>query len=145
MSSRPNLGPKLRLGYSGTRIERAAERRVDGAAIAEMARDPAAGAYVVCCGWIVMKKGSPHHEPMFALDEARALNPATETIFLGVLDGEPRFGHGITAQAAEALKSRQALHVTDLRSVAVQGLVAADHLPPIAEAKAVLHWHARHR
>jgi NAD+ diphosphatase len=27
----------------------------------------------------------------------------------------------------------------------VQGLVAAEHLPPIAEAKAVLHWHLRHR
>ena len=27
----------------------------------------------------------------------------------------------------------------------MQGLVAPDHLPPIAEAKAVLHWHARHR
>ena len=37
------------------------------------------------------------------------------------------------------------MHVTDLRSIAVQGLVAPDHLPPIAEAKAVLHWHARHR
>jgi NAD+ diphosphatase len=35
--------------------------------------------------------------------------------------------------------------VTDLRSIAVQGLVDADHLPPIAEAKALLHWHARHR
>ena len=36
------------------------------------------------------------------------------------------------------------LVVTDLRSIAVQGLVEHDHLPPIAEAKAV-HWHARHR
>jgi NAD+ diphosphatase len=35
--------------------------------------------------------------------------------------------------------------VTDLRSIAVQGLVEPEHLPPIAEAKAVLHWHARHR
>jgi NAD+ diphosphatase len=27
----------------------------------------------------------------------------------------------------------------------VQGLVAPDHLPPLAEAKALLHWHGRHR
>ena len=27
----------------------------------------------------------------------------------------------------------------------MQGLVAQDHLPPLAEAKAMLHWHARHR
>jgi NAD+ diphosphatase len=35
--------------------------------------------------------------------------------------------------------------VIDLRSIAIQGLVAPDHLPPLAEAKALLHWHARHR
>jgi NAD+ diphosphatase len=145
MSPRPNLGPKPRLGYSGSRIERAAERRADAAATAEMARDPAAGTFVIGGDWIVMKKDSPLNEPLFTLSEAQALNPATETIFLGLLDGAPRFGHGITPQAAEALKARKGLHVTDLRSVAVQGLVAADHLPPIAEAKAVLHWHVRHR
>ena len=43
------------------------------------------------------------------------------------------------------MKGRNDLLVTDLRSIAVQGLVAADDLPPIAEAKAVLHWHVRHR
>jgi len=35
--------------------------------------------------------------------------------------------------------------VIDLRSIAVQSLVGADHLPPLAEAKALLHWHAKHR
>jgi NAD+ diphosphatase len=77
--------------------------------------------------------------------EGAAISAATEMIFLGLLDGAPRFGHGLAPQTAEALKSRDDLHVTDLRSIAVQGLVAPEHLPPIAEAKAVLHWHARHR
>ena len=48
-------------------------------------------------------------------------------------------------KAAEALKARDDLLVTDLRSIAVQGLVAPEHLPPLAEAKALLAWHARHR
>jgi len=145
MSFRPNLGPKPRLGYTKSRIERAAERRPDAAALAALSRDSSAAAYVIGGDWIVMKKGSPANEPLFTTAEAQALSPPAETIFLGLLDGAPRFGYGITAQAAEALKSHEGLHVTDLRSVAVQGLVAADHLPPIAEAKAVLHWHARHR
>ena len=119
--------------------------RADTAAIEALARKPGAGAYVIGGESIVTKKGSPLNEPLFTLDEANALSPATETIFLGVLDGVPRFGHGLTPQAAEALKSRSDLHITDLRSIAVQGLVEQDHLPPIAEAKAVLHWHARHR
>ena len=145
MSLRSNLGPKPRLGYSGSRIKRAAERRSDAVAMAEFAQDPAAGTYVIGGDSIVMKRGSSLNEPLFTLSEAQALYPAIEMIFLGLLDGAPRFGHGITPKAADALKTREALHVTDLRSVAVQGLVATDHLPPIAEAKAVLHWHARHR
>ena len=145
MSSRPGLGPRPRLGYSGSRLERAAELRPNSTAIDELSRDQLAAAYVIGGEWIVMKKGAPLNDPLFTLAEARALAPAVETIFLGLLEGAPRFGHGMTPQAAEALKTRDGLHVTDLRSIAVQGLVAPDHLPPIAEAKAVLHWHARHR
>jgi NAD+ diphosphatase len=145
MSSRPDLGPKPRLGYSDSRIERAAELRADAAAIPDLTRDTRAGAYVIGGESIVMRKGSPLNEPLFTLGEAQALSPATETIFLGLLDGAPRFGHGLSPQVADTLKGRPDLHVTDLRSIAVLGLVAADHLPPIAEAKAVLHWHARHR
>jgi NAD+ diphosphatase len=145
MSSRPDLGPKPRLGYSDSLIERAAELRPDAAALADLARDPRAGTYVVGGDLIVMKKGSPLNDPLFTPADAQALSAATTTVFLGTLGGAPRFGHGLAPQAAETLKSRDGLHVTDLRSIAVQGLVAPDHLPPIAEAKALLHWHARHR
>ena len=145
MPFRPDLGPKPSLGYSDSRIERAAELRPDAAAIAGLSQNAGARTYVIGGDWIVMKKGSSIHEPLFTLPEAEALGPATETIFLGLLDGAPRFGHGVGPQVADVLKARDGLHVTDLRSIAVQGLVAPDHLPPIAEAKAVLHWHARHR
>ncbi|HZQ12862.1 MAG TPA: NAD(+) diphosphatase [Pseudolabrys sp.] len=145
MPPRPDLGPKPRLGYTQGRIERAAEQRTDEAALAAFAADSRAGAYVIGIEMIVMKKGSPMSDPLFTMAQARAMEGATETVFLGLIDGAPRFGFGITAQAAEALKSRDGFHVTDLRSIAVQGLVEPDHLPPIAEAKAVLHWHARHR
>jgi NAD+ diphosphatase len=143
MSSR--LGPKPRLGYTNSRIERAAELRTDASAIAALTKHPGAGTYVIGGEWIVAKKGSPLSEPLFTPAEAHQLGPPAETIFLGLLDGAPRFGHGLSPQSAEALKSRSDLLVTDLRSIAVQGLVAADDLPPIAEAKAVLHWHVRHR
>jgi NAD+ diphosphatase len=145
MPFRSDLGPKPRLGYTDSRIARAAELRPDATAITTLSQHPGAAAYVVAGDWIVMKKGSPLHEPLFTMAEAQALSAATETIFLGLLDGAPRFGHGLAPQTGEALKSRDNLHVTDLRSIAVQGLVAPEHLPPIAEAKAVLHWHARHR
>ena len=145
MPPRPDLGPKPRLGYTDGRIERAAELRTDEAALAAFAADRRAGAYVIGWDLIVAKKGAPLNDPLFTLAQARALAPATETIFLGHLDGAGRFGYGIAPAAVEALKARNDLLVTDLRSIAVQGLVEPEHLPPIAEAKAVLHWHARHR
>ena len=145
MSPRPDLGPKPQLGYTDSRLDRAADRRTDEAGLAKLAADPRARAYVIGVDLIVMKAGAPLNEPAFTLDEALALGVSTETVFLGVENGTARFGVGLPAATAEALKARDGLMVTDLRSIAVQGLCDADHLPAIAEAKAVLHWHARHR
>jgi NAD+ diphosphatase len=145
MSARHDLGPWPQLGYTQSRIERAAERRFDAAGLAALAVEPRAGAYVIGGEMIVMKKREAIHDPLFAASEARALGASRETVFLGLLDGASRFGVGLEPDAAEALKAREDLFITDLRSVAVQGLVTPEHLPPIAEAKALLHWHARHR
>ncbi len=46
MPFRPDLGPKPRLGYTQSLIERAAERRNDAAALAALESDPRAGVYV---------------------------------------------------------------------------------------------------
>ena len=143
MSPRFDLGPKPRLGYTDSPLVRATEQRTE-AAIAALAADARAGGYVVGGELIVLKKATPN-EALFSLAEAQALARPTETVFLGLADGAPRFGFGIAPEIAVALKERADLLVTDLRSIAVQGLTAAEHLPPIAQAKAVLHWHAGHR
>ncbi|MBI3702688.1 MAG: NAD(+) diphosphatase [Rhizobiales bacterium] len=145
MQSRPPLGPKPRLGYTNSRLDRAAERRTDEAALARLAAERQAGAYAIGGDLIVIKKGSPLNDPLFTLDEARALGATGETVFLGLLGEAGRFGVGIAPAAAEELKARGDYIVTDLRTIAVKGLVDNEHLPPIAEAKAVLHWHLRHR
>jgi len=145
MSPRSRLGPKPHLGYTHSSLERAAELRSDHDAIAQLAGQLDVGTYVIGGDLIVMKKGDPVHCPLFSLDEARALAPASEIVFLGLLQGVGRFGYGISPVTAASLKTCGDFHVTDLRSIAVYGLAAAEHLPPIAEAKALLHWHARHR
>ena len=91
MSPRPDLGPKPRLGYAESRIERAAELRTDQAALDRLAADPRAGAYIVGGEVIVAKKAAPVGDPLFTLAEARAFGPAAETVFLGFMDGAPRF------------------------------------------------------
>src|SRR5258707_4376547 len=58
MSPRPDLGPKPRLGYAASSIERAAERRADAAALAALESDPRARAYVVA-GELVVSRRPP--------------------------------------------------------------------------------------
>ena len=145
MPSHLDLGPKPHLGYTESRIQRAAERRAQEGAIAELAADGRCRAYAIGGEMIVIRKSAPLNDPLFSISEARALGATTETVFLGLDEGAALFGVGIEPPAAEALKSDDRFIVTDLRSIAVQGLVENEHLPPIAEAKAILHWHARHR
>src|SRR5215217_7397802 len=51
----------------------------------------------------------------------------------------------LDASAAETFKRGDEHLAIDLRSIAVQGLVPADELGILAEAKALLFWHSRHR
>jgi NAD+ diphosphatase len=140
-----DLGPKPRLGYTESLLERAAELRLDEAALDRLAANSHACAYAVAGEFVVMKANSELADPLFNLTELRRLGETAETVFLGVMNGAGRFGIGLAPTAVEALKGRSDLIVTDLRSIALKGLVAPEHLPPIAEAKAMLHWHARHR
>jgi NAD+ diphosphatase len=141
---RPDLGPPPQLGYVASRLARAAELRSDEAALKRFAAHAGARAYAVGGELVVLKNAAECCDPLFALDEARALGPARETVFLGLADDAPRYGFGLDPKDVEPLKLRNDLTVTDLRSIAVQGLVATEHLPPLAEAKALLGWHARH-
>src|SRR5688500_5011272 len=144
MPPRPDLGPKPKLGYTQSPITRAAELRLSAKDVAALAARPDAGAYVIGNEMVIAKAGEPA-DPLFTMDEASALGAPFVNVFLGTLDGAGRFGHGIDPKRAEELKARNDLLVTDLRSIAIRGLVAQDHLPPIAQAKAMLHWHLRHQ
>ena len=141
----PDLGPKPALGYIANPLQRAAERRGDAGFLAGLEEHRDARAYVVGGEMVVLKKAGNGFDPLFTLTEARSLGKSAETVFLGVLDGGSRFGIGLDPAGTEALKARHDLHVSDLRSIAVQGLTDADHCAALAEAKALLHWHARHR
>ena len=133
MSPRPDLGPKPRLGYTESLISRAAELRTDAPALAALENDSRARAYVVGGELVVLKRAADIGDPLFTLAETRQL------------EGAPRFAVALDPATAEALKARDGFLVTDLRSIAVRGFVPADHLPPLAEGKALLNWHGQHR
>lgn len=145
MAPRSDLGPRPRLGYSAGRIERAAERRSNADALRALENDGRARAYVIGGELIVLRKTGATLDPLFVCAEARALDGTSESAFLGLVDDAPRFAVAIEPAAAAALQANDAFEVADLRSIAVRGLIEADHLPPLAEGKALLNWHARHR
>ncbi|HEY2527089.1 MAG TPA: NAD(+) diphosphatase [Xanthobacteraceae bacterium] len=145
MSARPDLGPHPPLGYTASRIDRAAAWRTDAAALAKLAQHQSAGFYLIGGELVLLQRRGAGFDPLFSAAEAPRLGGGRETVFLGLMDDAPRFGVWLDPVALEALKVREDLKVTDLRSIAVQGLVDVEHLPPIAEAKALLGWHARHR
>ncbi len=145
VAPRPDLGASPYLGYTGSRIDRAAGLRGDEAAIGKFFADGRAGFYLIGGELVVMKKSGAALDPLFSAGEAQAFPWVRETVFLGLMDGAPRFGIGLDPAPLEPLTTRSDLKLTDLRSIAIHNLVATEHLPPLAEAKAVLGWHARHR
>jgi NAD+ diphosphatase len=138
------LGQRPALGYVANRLDRAVISRGDDARLKQYYEHPQAAAYLIGGELVVLKAAEPC-DPLFTPREARALGAVREIVFLGLADTAPRFGIGFDQDAVEQLKPRNDLKISDLRSIAVQGMVAADHLPPLAEAKALLGWHARHR
>jgi NAD+ diphosphatase len=145
MSPRPPFGPKPRLGYTASLIERAVGTRADAAALTALQNDPNARTYLIGGEMVALNKAANIHDPLFTLGNAHALGPTAETVFIGLTQGAPRFALALEPAAAEALKAHAKFLVTDLRSIAVKGLVDSEHLPPLAAAKALLGWHARHR
>jgi NAD+ diphosphatase len=149
MTGRTDLGPKPYLGFTGGVLDRAAGLRADTAAVLALAADPAASTLVIAGEFVFLRHGQLCHEPWFTLAQAEELVSAPfqtrEQVFLGQHGSGPRFAIAIDAAAAEALKDRAGLVVTDLRSAAMRGLVAEEHLPAFAQAKSLLGWHGRHR
>src|SRR5258706_11971399 len=91
MSPRPDLGPKPRLGYAASRIDRAAGRRADAAALAALENDAGAGAYATGGEMVVLRKVPAGLDPLFAPAVARQLGQTPEGAFLRLYEGAPRF------------------------------------------------------
>lgn len=145
MQKTVGFGPWPQLGYIDSVVSRAAEWRNDAAFLDASAANEACGFYLVGGEMVLLKKSGDLCNPMFSMHEVASIITAPERIFLGLQDRAARFGLAIAPDLAEAMKTDDRFVVTDLRSIAVQGLVAPEHLAPLAEAKALLHWHARHR
>ena len=133
------------LAYANSRLDRANARRGDVAFLATAKTDPDTRVYMIGGELVVLARRGEALDPLFRFAEAEAFGPAIETVFLGLADKAARMGLGLAPETVAQLKTRPDLLVTDLRAVAIEGLVVPEHLPPLAATKALVTWHARHR
>src|ERR1700684_304126 len=103
-----------------------------------------ARAYVVHRDSLVVSKQAGTPRALLTIEEARKFGANPGTIFLGLRDGAAVFGMGIPAAAVEKLLTRNDVAVTELRGMAMQGVVPPDQLSAIAMAKSMVSWHQRH-
>lgn len=144
MSHHRDFMGRLRLPFTGGRIERHSGNRGEADWGDALEASAASRTYVLAGEAVVLKKSGALADPLFTLAEAQALGVAQEQALLGLCDGAGQFAVALDRAAADNLKSRGLL-VIDLRSIAMQALVEAEHLSGLAAAKALLLWHARHR
>src|SRR5690348_3081669 len=101
-----DLGPKPLLGYTDSILARVAERRGDASFLLECEGHKAAAMFAIGGELVVMKKGRNGADPLFRPDEARALAPTAESVFLGLAGEAGRFGIALDPEATKALKDR---------------------------------------
>src|SRR3977135_3103304 len=125
-------------------LDRAAHLRSDDEKLFALENHRDARAYVVYRDSLVVKQEADGPRALLSIDEALKFGANPGTIFLGLRDGAAVFGMGISAAAVEKLLTRDDVAVTELRGMAMQGVVAPNQLSAIAMAKSMVSWHQRH-
>ena len=125
-------------------LDRAAHLRFSDEKLFALENKSDSRAYVIYRDSLVMKKDGDNVRALLSIDEAVKFGANPGTIFLGLRDGAAVFGMGISAPAAEKLVGRDDVAVSELRGMAMQGVVRPDELSAVAQAKSMVSWHQRH-
>jgi NAD+ diphosphatase len=134
----PPLEASAAVGYAGNRIDRRSEHR-PADAIAVALRDPAARLYLFRADGIL----SRGRDPLFTVAEALAYGAdLAGVVLLGWRGAAPELAAALPAEAAV---DQGRISIADLRSLATGALLSPEHLGALAQARALLNWHARHR
>jgi NAD+ diphosphatase len=153
-------GRSFSFGFSGAPLDRVSDKREDAAFLAAARRRPDARAALFARDMPILPAGEGAPDPLFPIGAIEALGVPRIEVLLGLdAHGAPvyaaLFGDDAVEEIADhsdgfldrrmlVVPGRDDLQLVDLRSIAVQGLVAPDAVAILGQAKAILHWHARH-
>ena len=145
--------------FHGNPLDRASDRRDDAAVLAALRARPDARTLLIARDMPILARGEPR-EAFFPRAAIEALGGAKLEILLGLEpSGAPMFAALLPDEAVEqradnsdgfldrrelVVPGRDDLELIDLRSIALQGLVAPATIAILGEAKAIADWHARH-
>jgi NAD+ diphosphatase len=136
--------PLGRPAFVANILDRAAHLRGNDDKLLALEGSPTSRAYVVHRDSLVVKNEGGGSRALLGIDEALKFGANPGTVFLGLRDGAAIFGMGMSGQAAEKLVGRDDVAVTELRGMAMQGVVPPEQLSAIAMAKSMVNWHQRH-
>jgi NAD+ diphosphatase len=125
-------------------LDRAAHLRTDDAKLLALESKHDTRAYVLHRDSLVVARENGGSRVLLTIDQALTYGANPGTIFLGLREGAAIFGMGIGAPAVEKLLTRDDVAVSELRGMAMQGVVPPDQLSAIAMAKSLVNWHQRH-
>lgn len=142
MTDRPAIPFGQDLGYAVNTIDRLSASREDEAAIEALRSEPGSRTAVLMGEQVVFTADAT---PWFDVPAAAALGLAQHTALLGRRDGRGLFAVAIDADQPPDLAEADGLRLHDLRALATEGALPPDDLGALAQAKALFHWHRRHR
>jgi len=151
--------PPWGFGFAGAKLDRLANRRDETAFVAELRETP--GARFVLIARDIPILGRETRQAFWTRAMVERLGPPQAEILLGLdPEGVPHFAALLPEEAVEQradhsdgfldrrvlyVPGRDDLELVDMRTIAMQGLVAPEIVAILGGAKAIADWHARHR
>jgi NAD+ diphosphatase len=149
------------LGYAVDWVDRGSYLREDPIKVATLRARDDARALLIARDMPVLRNSETGLDSLLPMSEIEALGGAQVEALLGLTpSGAPIFAVLLPDGAVEmrsdssdgfldrrvlVVPGREDLKLIDLRSIAASGLVPPDQAAMLAAAKALMHWHARHR
>ena len=129
------------LGYATNPLDRVAQFRDNPAKQSEFAADPRRLELILEGDHPFFRFDGQDYGLWFTPQQADAIGASHLTVFLGLLDGIPTFARAHAARQPEQ-PAPTGYFTSDLRSIAVHGLMPAAELGILAQAKSLIGWHA---